>query len=265
MINLLHYKKKDYGIFHYGITKNFDGKAVYDECLQTLASAKTHQYDSSIEKKAVSNNADYFGPNTLKICDYMISNEFTSSIAKIFFKKELADRIVSDRTLHGGGIHCHENGQYLNPHLDYQIHPKLNPSNPIEGDRYFRVLNAILYVNPDWQSSWGGNLRFWDGTDEMYDKNQELESLQIDGGDLVIFQTQSMKGSINTDVKNVWHGVEPLNVPEHQPDMKRMSLAFFYLLPVTNQEASGCRTRAKFAPRQDQLNDSSVIADIKNR
>ena len=47
-----------------------------------------------------------------------------------------------------GGIVMYPKGE-LNPHLDYETHPKL---------RMKRKVNCLIYINPQWQASWGGGL-----------------------------------------------------------------------------------------------------------
>jgi len=60
--------------------------------------------------------------------------------------------VVPDENLYAGGISMMANGHYLNPHLD----------NSHDKDRkYWRVLNLLYYVTPDWKEENGGNLELW--------------------------------------------------------------------------------------------------------
>lgn len=62
------------------------------------------------------------------------------------------DGIFPDENLYAGGISMMGNGQFLNPHLD----------NSHDKDReYWRVLNLLYYITPDWEESYGGNLELW--------------------------------------------------------------------------------------------------------
>jgi len=62
------------------------------------------------------------------------------------------DTVVPDESLYAGGISMMGNGHYLNPHLD----------NSHDKDRkYWRVLNLLYYVTPDWKLENGGNLELW--------------------------------------------------------------------------------------------------------
>ncbi|HEX8270125.1 MAG TPA: 2OG-Fe(II) oxygenase [Flavobacterium sp.] len=59
---------------------------------------------------------------------------------------------IPDESLYAGGISMMGNGHYLNPHLD----------NSHDKDRtYWRVLNLLYYVAPDWKLENGGNLELW--------------------------------------------------------------------------------------------------------
>ncbi|MDI9258266.1 2OG-Fe(II) oxygenase [Flavobacterium sedimenticola] len=59
---------------------------------------------------------------------------------------------IPDEYLYAGGISAMGKDQFLNPHLD----------NSHDKDRqWWRVLNLLYYVTPDWQEENGGNLELW--------------------------------------------------------------------------------------------------------
>lgn len=59
---------------------------------------------------------------------------------------------IPDENLYAGGISAMGKNQFLNPHLD----------NSHDKDRqWWRVLNLLYYVTPDWQEENGGNLELW--------------------------------------------------------------------------------------------------------
>lgn len=138
--------------------------------------------------------------------------------------------IYSDPGLHGGGWHIHGNGGNLNPHLDYSIHPKLGLK---------RKLNIIVYLS-NLLPEHGGQFGF-------FEDGKCIEEVDIVFNRAVIFETEG-----------TWHGmVRPLNVPE---GVYRKSLAVYYLAPPDKET----RTRALFAPREDQKDDKEVL-DLINR
>lgn len=70
------------------------------------------------------------------------------------------NEIFPDQNLYAGGISMMGYKQFLNPHLD----------NSHDKDRAFwRVLNLLYYVTPNWKESYGGNLELWP---EGLQKNQ---------------------------------------------------------------------------------------------
>lgn len=110
--------------------------------------------------------------------------------------------LIPDPHLYGGGLHQSLPGGHLGLHVDYKYHRdwKLD-----------RRLNAILYVNDDWDESWGSHLGLWDR-----DVKTRVQSIAPIGNRLVVF---------NTDEKS-WHGhPDPLRCPEERT---RKSIALYY-------------------------------------
>lgn len=71
------------------------------------------------------------------------------------FVSTLASREVSvDPEYVGGGFHAGDSGSFLDLHVDFNIHPA-HPD-------WLRQLNILLYLNPDWEPSWGGELLLTD-------------------------------------------------------------------------------------------------------
>ena len=58
--------------------------------------------------------------------------------------------LIPDPNLNGGGIHVSKNGGFLKMHTDFNTHYKFKG--------YKRVLNLILFLNPNWGSSNKGEL-----------------------------------------------------------------------------------------------------------
>ena len=58
-----------------------------------------------------------------------------------------------DDTWLGAGVHRIESGGFLDIHADFNV----NWQNGL-----YRRLNLLIYLNPDWQPQWGGDLEIWD-------------------------------------------------------------------------------------------------------
>lgn len=86
------------------------------------------------------------------IGDLLLAFQEPAVVAAIGAVTERRD-LEPDPTLYASGISVMGRGDFLNPHLD----------NSHDGDqRRYRALNLLLYVTPDWDPSWGGNLELWD-------------------------------------------------------------------------------------------------------
>ncbi|MGQ3887594.1 2OG-Fe(II) oxygenase [Legionella sp. CNM-1927-20] len=61
---------------------------------------------------------------------------------------------IPDPTRYAGGISTLLKGYYINPHIDH--------SHDVEKKQYYRVVNVLYYVSPNWQLENGGNFELWD-------------------------------------------------------------------------------------------------------
>jgi len=110
--------------------------------------------------------------------------------------------LISDPYLSGGGLHQTARGGRLKVHSDFNVHPSLNLT---------RQLNMIVYLNDDWDESWGGGLELWN---EQMTKAEVV--IQPHLGNVAIFTCSDIS----------FHGLpDPISCP---PDRFRRSLAFYY-------------------------------------
>lgn len=112
------------------------------------------------------------------------------------------DGLIADPHQLGGGLHETARGGHLSIHADFNLHPKM---------KAHRRLNLILFLNEDWDDSYGGALEFW---------NIEMSSCEKAVmpvlGRAVVFNTES----------DSFHGhPDPLMCPE---GTYRRSLALYY-------------------------------------
>jgi len=164
----------------------------------------TNQVKSGIRNKSL------MGKNTRLLIDELSSPSFLEWLSGLIGFKDL----IVDPELDRAGLHRIKKSGYLNVHTDEQSHTK---------HKYWkRRANLLLYLSPDYEKSWGGNLELWDH------KNKKLiQSISPEFNRCVIFVT---------DEKSYHGHPHPLNCPENS---SRRSLALYYyqktdkVLPVT--------------------------------
>jgi hypothetical protein len=72
----------------------------------------------------------------------------------LYFLEELTgiQGLIPDPYFHGGGLHETSSGGSLAVHSDFRVHKKLN---------VLRQLNVLIYLNDNWNDTFGGNLELW--------------------------------------------------------------------------------------------------------
>lgn len=184
-------------------------------------------YNSPIEIKSSNSQWLSFPPAVYECLTELCSPEMSSRVSNLF------DALVSaDVGLHGAGIHLSGAGGNLNPHLDYEVHPKL-------GRR--RLVNAILYLNDSGSDFNGGELGLWSiGKSIHEDVGEPITTIVPKAGRLVFFDVSG----------EAWHGfVNPVEGGE------RLSLATYYLdIRVRDSEReSSPRRSAVFAQNRHTI------------
>lgn len=194
-------------------------------------------YDNAIEIKKTMNSWDKFGPNIYRLFWFLNSEAFISKLEQLTTCK-----LYADFGLNGGGLHAHRSGGKLNTHLDYSIHPKL---------RLERRLNLIMYMTPDWQVNWGGDLGLWENDEHHQKPGSLISTISPLFNRAVLFDT----------TQNSWHGLpEPIRCPPH---VTRNSLAVYYLCDPSDTAVD--RSRALFAPYKEQENNAEIMELIRKR
>ena len=111
--------------------------------------------------------------------------------------------LIPDPYFMGGGAMVTAHGGFLNIHVDFNWHQKLQS---------WRRLNALFYLTEDWKEEWGGNLELW--SEDGKHKVTEIAPLF---NRVVIFSTTSKS----------FHGQpQPVLSPIGKP--RRVFSAFYY-------------------------------------
>ena len=193
------YRKAD--PFPHIVIENFMPEAVLDGVLEEFPDIDAIQWlrFKNAREKKLANNLDEQMPPRVR---HLLA-QFNSAAMCTFLEKLTGiEGIIPDPYFWGGGQHQIQTGGYLKIHADFNRHRKL---------RLDRRINLLLYLNRDWEESFGGHLELWDT--EMTRCVQRILPIF---NRCVIFNTTS----------NSYHGhPEPLTCPE---DRTRKSLALYY-------------------------------------
>lgn len=153
---------------------------------------------------------DYAGLHKRQIlpedCDENIRKifHFFNSAPMLQFLEGLTtiDALIGDPYYNGGGFHEISRGGKLGVHADFRINEQLHIN---------RRLNILIYLNKDWDDSYGGCLEIWDK--KMSEKIDSIEPLF---NRCVIF---------NTDFDSYHGHPDALNTPSEKT---RKSIALYY-------------------------------------
>ena len=99
-------------------------------------------------KKNAFDNEQYFGPATLSMFKFLRSTIFIQFLEQLTGIQDL----IPDPEYQGSGIHQTLSGGQLQIHADFNRYSKY--------DMHRRV-NVFIYLNPDWEESYGGDLELW--------------------------------------------------------------------------------------------------------
>jgi len=141
----------------------------------------------------------YMRSSLNKFASFVNSRDFVLFMEKISENESL----IVDPYFIGGGAMITETGGFLNMHIDFNWHHKL---------QLWRKINCIFYLTENWNPSWGGELYLSDS--KNYDHNTKKVSPMFNRA--IIFQTDG----------NSWHGHPyPLQCP---CEIQRRVFSVFY-------------------------------------
>jgi len=132
------------------------------------------------------------------------------------------DNLIPDPSFYGGGTHENLQGQELDPHIDFNLD---------ERHWYHRRLNLLIYLNPQWQADWGGNLELH--SNPRQPEENKIKSFVPIFNRCLIFETNEYS----------WHGFSQINLPENKRHLSRKSLSIYlYTKERPDQELSPSHT-----------------------
>ncbi len=152
--------------------------------------------------KAVRMDVREISPAYRQLDRFLQSGEFLDFVSAVTGIPDL----LYDADYIGGGTHENRHGQGLDAHVDFNFHPRT---------RWHRRLNLIVYLNEEWESSWGGELELhsnpWDSADNRTTSVTPLFNKAV------IFETNEVS----------WHGFSTIRLPEERDSVSRKSFAIY--------------------------------------
>ncbi len=164
-----------------------------------IATADWTQFDDPFEKVKFTQSDEEAMPGLIR----HILQQFNGQVFVEFLEQLTGIKgLLPDPHFEGGGMHQIASGGFLKIHADFNEQSRLGVD---------RRLNALLYLNEDWEESYGGCLELWNK--DMSAASQKIPPIS---NRLVIFAT----------TRTSFHGhPDPLTCPE---GIYRRSLALYY-------------------------------------
>lgn len=201
-LNALSSKYKSGQPYPHIVLDHFLNQDVAEQALQEFPSLDSTEWVNYLhvnEKKFGKTDLSSF-PSTLKaIVQELNSDRFVQFLSGLTGIKGL----MSDESLEGGGLHQTCRGGFLNVHADFTGHPHQKD--------WRRRINVLVYLNKNWEVSYGGQLELWDKK-----MKRRIKKVMPIFNRCVIFTTD----------KKTYHGHPiPLACPE---GVTRKSIALYY-------------------------------------
>lgn len=226
--------------FRFFKIENFLNPAVLDELVKsypTYDEARRlggKEFDAVNEKLKIQiTDSSRFPPPVKLVADALSSPRFLADMEYITG----IPRLLADPGYSGGGMHLTNTSGRLDVHVDFNFHDELSA---------FRRLNILVYLNPVWEDSWGGNIELWDR-----DVRKCWHAYSPIINRCVVFET----------TQTSFHGVTPLRCP---PGTTRKSFAAYYYTSEAPAGWDGTKHSTIFRARPQEKVRETVLMPAEN-
>ncbi len=153
---------------------------------------------------------------------YLQTREFLDYVSTVTGIPDL----LYDPDYVGGGTHENRDGQGLEQHVDFNFHP---------GTRWHRRLNLIVYLNPEWDDTWGGALELQTDPWQGDTRGPRIAPLF---NRAVIFET----------TEKSWHGFSQITLPPERKSLSRKSFAIYLYTRERPREETAASHATVYVP-----------------
>jgi len=174
--------------------------------------------------KAVVEDIAAISPFYKAFHDYICSPEFLNAMSAITG----IEGLQADPTLYGGGTHDNRHGQQLDPHIDFNYDPR---------SRRHRRLNLLIYLNPEWELAWGGDIELHSDPRKPY--ANQIKSFAPTYNRAVLFETNEQS----------WHGFPIINLPDDRRDLSRKCISIYFYTDSRPEEEIAPPHGTHYIPR----------------
>tara|TARA_Y200000002_G_C22685055_1_gene665642 strand:+ start:1958 stop:2734 length:777 start_codon:yes stop_codon:yes gene_type:complete len=158
----------------------------------------TNDKDIEIKKRSAWKSEFDIPENIIDLVRILNSSLFIEKIGKLLN----ISKLMPDPYFTGGGLNESTRGGLLDVHIDGNYH---------DASGLNRRVNAIYFLNPDWDDSWGGQFGLYDS-----DGKDCLKKISPNFNRLLVFDTSDIS----------FHGLpDPLNCPD---EITRKSIILYY-------------------------------------
>jgi len=173
------------------------------------------------KKKVQITDPDNFPGPVADLVAALSSKEFITNLEEV----SGISGLIWDNNFVGGGMHLTGNAGHLDVHVDFNFE---------ENTKLYRRLNLLIYLNQNWEDSWGGHLELWD--EQVKDCFMRAAPVL---NRCVIFATSDKS----------YHGVTAVQCPS---DITRNSFAVYYYTKIPPDDWVGDKHSTIFKARPDE-------------